>query len=361
MSIFTSSKTNLSSSPLKTDNLKTSFFKKGLAVGLISGVFYGLHSAFITFAMTKGIWASWSGDSHLPFLIKLYFLGALASVLNDSCSALWSLSNLCLKGKIADFFSVIHTKPGHLIIIASLIGGPVSNAAYIIALQTAGSLVIPVSALCIAIGAILGHVFFQRALNQHMVIGILICLSSTLMIASTQFNNSMNNHYLIGFFIALLAAFGWGIEGCLGGYATAIVDYEISIAIRQCISSLGGFILLSTLFAILSKEAFLAPKLLVEALSNIESLVFFFVSSFLAWASCGLWYKSNSMCGPALGMASNGTYAFWGPFFCWLLLGVITNHSGWNLSPMLWSAAILMFIGIFIISYHPTHFFKHKI
>ena len=71
------------------------------------------------------------------------------------------------------------------------------------------------------------------------------------------------------------------------------------------------------------------------------------------------------MCGTALGMACNGMYAFWGPFFIWIVLGVL-NIGGLaadypSLSTMQWIGALIMIAGIFCIAINPTKSIKaHK-
>ena len=65
-------------------------------------------------------------------------------------------------------------------------GGPISSAAYVVGLQMAGSIVIPISALCPAIGAILGRILYKQELNKRMVAGIVICVLSSFMIGSTD-------------------------------------------------------------------------------------------------------------------------------------------------------------------------------
>ena len=47
----------------------------------------------------------------------------------------------------------------------------------------------------------------------------------------------------IGLGLALLAALCWGIEGCVGGRATCMVDPQIAINIRQLVSGLGNLCL----------------------------------------------------------------------------------------------------------------------
>ena len=68
------------------------------------------------------------------------------------------------------------------------------------------------------------------------------------------------------------------------------------------------------------------------------------------------------MCGTALGMACNGMYAFWGPFFIWIILGVL-NIGGMAadyppLSSMQWIGALIMVVGIFCIAVNPAELLR---
>jgi len=89
-------------------------------------------------------------------------------------------------------------------------------------------------------------------------------------------------------------------------------------------------------------------------------MMLFAVSGLFAFMSFGFWYRGNSMCGAALGMACNGTYSFWGPFFCWILLGIVCGIDGWSIPTIAWIAAVLMIFGILMIAMNPLDLFKKK-
>ena len=61
-------------------------------------------------------------------------------------------------------------------------------------------------------------------------------------------------------------------------------------------------------------------------------------------------------------MACNGMYAFWGPFFIWIIMGVL--HIGGMsadyppLSVVQWIGALMMVAGIFCIAVSPAKFFN---
>lgn len=342
--------------------LSSKFFKKGITVAILSGMCYGLYSAFITLGMSNGIWADWYGvnTAALSAFVITYMLGALGSALNDTISAIWCIGIATAKGKMGDFFRTLKTKPGRMMMLAALLGGPIASTAYIVALQMAGSIVIPITALCPAIGAIMARILFKQKLTPRMLLGIAICFGATLMIGGTGFLEDAPEGLMLGILIAFIAAFGWGLEGCIAGYGTSMIDYEIGITIRQCTSGLSNLIILVPLMAIMAGNFGLAPGLLIQAVTSSDAMIWFVVSGFFAVFAYSLWYKGNSMCGAALGMACNGAYSFWGPFFCWLILGVVVGQEGWALAPIAWAAAIVMAIGILIISMNPLDLFKKK-
>lgn len=342
--------------------MSSQFFKKGITIALFSGLMYGFYSAFLTLAMTKGVWADWYGaniSGLTPFVIT-FVIAAIGSAVNDSCSAIWALGYAGYKGKLGDFFRCLNTTPGRVMIIAALIGGPISSTAYVIGLQMAGSIVIPITALCPAIGAILGKVLFKQELNKRMIIGISICVIASFMIGSTSISGGANEGAFLGVCIAFIAALGWGFEGCVAGYGTSMIDSEIGITIRQATSGISNSIILIPLFGIMAGDVGISVELLRKAFFSGPAMIWFALSGLSAFVSYMSWYKGNSMCGAALGMACNGTYSFWGPFCCWLILGVLSGIQGWTIPTIAWIAAILMIFGILVIAMNPLDLFKNK-
>lgn len=89
--------------------------------------------------------------------------------------------------------------------------------------------------------------------------------------------------------------------------------------------------------------------------------MFFFVASgFFAYTSFSNWYRGNSMCGTALGMACNGTYSFFVPLCSWIIIGLIMGIEGFALPAIAWIAALVMVAGITVIAVNPLDFLKKK-
>ncbi|HEY8891986.1 MAG TPA: hypothetical protein VIM70_17235 [Clostridium sp.] len=342
--------------------LLSGFFRKGVAIGLFSGFSYGLFSAFLALAMTKGVWSDWFGANKtgLSAFAVVYVLGALGCGVNDTLSAVWALVMAGIRGKLGDFFRTLNTKPGRMIMLAALMGGPIANSAYVIGLASAGSIIVPISALCPAIGAILGRVLYKQALTKRMILGIVICVSASAIIGISSITGGAQKGAVIGIIAAIIAAVGWGIEGCIAGYSTSMVDSEIGIAIRQTTSGLTNLIIFIPLIAIIGGNGGLSFHVIGQAFTSGPAMIWFTVSGLCAYLSYMTWYKGSSMTGVALGMATNGTYSFFGPFCCWIILGVGFGIKGWTLSPISWACAVLMAIGILIIAMNPMDLFKKR-
>jgi len=339
--------------------LASDFRRKGINIALLSGLLYGFYTAFMTLGMSKGAWVGWYGaKSGLSAFAVTYLLGALGAATNDTCSAVWAFGVAGIRGRVGDFFRCLKTKPGLVMVVAALIGGPIATTAYVIGLQKAGSIVVPISALCPAFGAILGRVWFKQELNARMMLGIAICFVASLMIGSTSLGGDAPEGMFVGMIFGFFAAIAWGFEGCVCGYGVSMIDSEVGITIRQVTSGLSNLIILIPVFGMMSGDAD-TLGMVVQSFTD-SSLIWFVVSGLCAYLSFMFWYKGNSMCGAALGMSCNGTFSFWGPFCCWIILGVIFGMDGWALPPIAWAAAVVMVIGIFLIALNPMDFFKKK-
>jgi len=345
------------------DKLKTSFLKKGLFIATISGMSYGLYIAFITLAMSVGIWEEWYGDANVAALSVFtifIFLSILANAINYSVSAIWGAGFAAIKGKMRELRRSLKTKPGRTLVIAALVGGPISGSAFVIALMMAGPIATPITALCPAIGAIFSRIFFKQKLNARMIGGIIVCVIASFLIGMQGLGADAPENMFIGILIALICAFGWGFEGCVAGHATSMIDYEIAVLIRQITTGLAGLFILVPLFAIIGGDISQAIYVTGRTVTDMGSMPIFLISGFFALFAFSLWYKGNSMCGTALGMAANGAYSFWGPFFCWVILGLFLGFEGMELSAVAWGASVLMFVGILFIAVNPFSYLKKK-
>lgn len=342
-----------------------SYRKKGIFIALMSGFLYGGYTAFMTQGMATGVWVDYYGGTGvaagLSAFALVYTLSAVGAAVNDICSAVWTLIYAAIIGRLGDFARSINTKPGRILIVAAIIGGPLASTAYVIGLQMAGSIIVPIAALNAAIGAIIGRIIYKQKLSGGMILGIVICFAAAVIIGLFGYGipegglagifGNMSGEAVIGIIAAFCAALGWGIEGAVGGYACCMVDTEVAICIRQCTSGIVNAVILCSLLAMIGGDGIGSGLVLVgHALADGPSIWMFIVAGIFASWSFKFWYKGASMCGAALGMGCNGTYAFWGPLYCLVVCGLIFGGEGWNIAWPGWVGAIIMVIGIFVLA-----------
>lgn len=339
--------------------------KKGIFIALMSGFLYGGYTAFMTQGMATGVWVDFYAGTGVAAGVSAFFLvytlSAIGAATNDICSAVWTLIYAGIIGRLGDFGRCINTKPGRILIIAAIIGGPIASTAYALGLQTAGSIIVPIASLNAAIGAILGRILYKQPLTGGMICGIAICFIAAVIIGLfgtgmpeggiAGIVGSMSGQKVLGLVAAFCAALGWGIEGCVGGYACCMVDTEIAICIRQCTSGIANAVILVSILSVIGGDGIgTGIKLVGAALTNGPSIWLFFIGGVFASWSFKFWYKGASMCGAALGMGCNGSYAFWGPLYCLVVCGLIFKTDGYMLSWMGWGAALLMVCGILVLA-----------
>lgn len=361
MGTATASTADLSTAIAKKKALEQSFFKKGVAIGLFSSVMYGLYTAFLTAAQNAGIWVDWFANLEATSFLVIFILPAIASGLNDTCSAIWALAITIKQGKLADFGRTLRTKPGAIMIGAAAVGGPIASIAYVVAISQAGPIVIPIAALCPAIGSILSRILYKQLMGPRVIAGICVCAFASGMIGMTSLTGEAQPGMVTGLILAFVAALGWGAEGCIAGYGTSMIDSQIGITIRQVTSGVGNLLIAIPILAIAGGLPLGEVYGFVgTAIADIPSIVFFAVSGLCAYFSFSSWYRANSMCGTALGMALNGTYSFTAPLCTWIILGIVMGVAGYSLAPVAWLAAFIMVCGIFLIAVNPLDFFRKE-
>lgn len=353
---------------------RKSYLVKGIAFAMASGVCYGLYTGFLTLAQTQGVWGDWfagaawgEGHAALSAFTVTFVLAALAAGINDLFSGIWSVVVCAKNRQIGDLLKTARTKPGAIMMLCAAVGGPFATIAYVVALNAAASsgnpgVIVPIAALNCAIGALLSRVLFKQKLEAHKIAGIVICMLAGTLIGGASFA-ALGPEALLGCAFAFLAAFGWGFEGCVAGFGTVLIDYRIGIAIRQLTAGALELLVAFPLLALIGSGPGTLLDLLGAALSD-RSLLIFAISGLFAMPAFSFWYKGNSMCGTALGMACNGMYAFWGPLFIWLIMCVLgigrMAEDYPPLSATQWAGALIMVAGIFCIAINPLEALKKK-
>ena len=304
----------------------------GLGNGLFSGLTYGIYSTLVMVASGYDPLVSAAGFLAAPFV---------SSGLNDLFAGIWLLFYNAKHGRLKELSRTLKTKPGQMLVVGFLLGGPVANGAYLIGLAMAGAYAIPISATCSLFGSLFAWIFLKQRPTKRVVFGMLLCVAGAIVINWAKPEGAPN--FTLGIICALIAAVCWGLEGVFSSFGGAMIDTDVAVNLRELISGLVVLILIVPLVGGL--------KLLGGTMTAGIPILWLVLSGLSAAASFVCWYKANSMVGCAIGMSLNVTYAFWGVLFCVLFLGQ-------TLTPTIVIGSIVIVLGAIIVTMNPLDLFR---
>jgi len=306
----------------------------GVTTGLISGLMYGLYTTFVLIA---GYYKPLAGA------VGLFAAPYVTSGLNDLFAGIWLTAYNVKTGRIREIGRSLRLFPGKIILIGSLVGGPIASGAYLMGLAMAGAYAIPISAMYILFGALFARIFLKQKIVPRVGIGMMICVVGAIVINWVKPEGSTN--FTLGIICAFVAAIGWALEGVFAAYGSAMLDTDVVINIRQLLSGIVDLIVILPMVG--------GMGLLKGTLFSLPPVMWLLVSGLCAAISYLCWYKSNSTIGCAMGMSLNITYAFWGVLFCILFLKQ-------PLTPTIIIGSIIIILGAVLVSVDPFELLKKK-
>ena len=278
-----------------------SYAKKGILWGLLGGFLCGCPFIFNNFGMAQ---APLSGGAVLGILV----IPVVFAFLQDVGSFIVTFLALVANGKHKECVRAVRTKPGRMLVISSLFGGPVACTCAAIGIYFAGPVYpIAISAAFPALGAVLSMVFLKERINLSSWIGILGCVLGAAIISWAPPTGEVYPHFYLGVAFAVIAAIGWALEGIVSCAGMDFIDPDVAYTLSKF------YAMCIHLFFMLPLVAGFSFKIYGLVIASVFSPVILF--AMISGATFGIgymyYYKCNNACGAARGMAFNITYVFW--------------------------------------------------
>ena len=329
-------------------------FRKGLLFGIFVGIAWGLDGVLMgqigqnrvftdpAYALSLGITKS-----------SFDFSPLVTAFFHESFCFVWVALVLLFHKQLKHvFYLLFKTKKGKAAAIAALVGSPVGMSAYLLGIKYASApYASSISVIYPGVGAVLSYFILKEKLSLRSMTGIAISLTGSFMLG---FHPSANvpDTFLKGICFAVIAVFGWALEGVIIGFAMKhIKSSEEEEASPQQLLCLRYFI------SMISYAVIVLPVIKGYPLAGhivFEGLVFKYAAVAVLGAFTYLsWYKAVDLIGSAMGTALNSTAALWTILFSALLFG---NPLTGNL--VFWGIVIV--IGVFIFAIDPSVFKKNK-
>ena len=253
---------------------------------MITGLLAGLFWAMDTFILSLGVSSS---------LFSLVY-----TFIHDFFSSIYLLF-FHRKGTLSSF-QALKSKKGKLLIVSSLLGGPIGMSAYVYSVYSIGiAYTSMISSLFPALGCLLAFLFLKEKMNKKQVIGLILCIFSVCLLGY-----GCGNGQISGILSAALCCICWALEGfiCSIVMKEGIVTNQMALQIRQCVSFL-------TYGIVIMNIGHLWNYVLL-VLNDWYILAF---ASFFGTVSYLLYYKAIKDIGVSRAMPLDITYCAWALIF----------------------------------------------
>nr|WP_320026647.1 DMT family transporter [uncultured Acetobacterium sp.] len=281
--------------------------KSGLGFGVVSGMTWGLSGVIMSIAF--GMAPFTEGAS----LLVAPLVGA---ALHDGFAGFWVFLFNLFNGKWREYGRSLRTKPGMMVCLAAMFGGPIGMSGYMLGITLAGpSYALAITAIYPAIGAILSVIFLKEKIGVRTWIGILLSIMGVAIVSWVPPAAESFPYFYAGIALAFLAAIGWGTEGVISGFGMDMVDPEVAVGIREATSFVVYLVaVIPLLLGVVGYQMFFGAF-------TTASIGVIAMAALLGGGSYICWYTAINKTGASRAMALNITYALWSVFFSWLLLG----------------------------------------
>lgn len=266
---------------------------------LLSGLTWGLNAVLISLFMT-------TFQVGNPLLAPL-----LASFAHDAFCLVYTSIYLASKQKLTTIKQLISSRDGKMMVLASLIGGPIGFTAFSLAIYYIGaSLTAIITAIFPAFGTYLAFIFLKEKRKKYQIVALCV---SILGIVALGYSSSFEiKNIWLGIVLALLCVVGWSFETIM---ITSLVkgdtiDNESALMIKQ-ITSVSSYLLVVLILFGLG---------LFQASSIQANYPVIAIAALVGTLSFLLYYKSLSLIGASKTMALNITYSAFALVFGYFIL-----------------------------------------
>lgn len=293
----------------------------------LSGFLWGIDTALLAVLTT---FLSYNSSTN-----SVIFVGILGALLHDAVCAIFMWVYISTRKKWHKTLEILN-KPRilALIIVGSLLGGPLGMSGYVLAASNIGAgYAAAISAFYPAVGTVLSALILRERLSAAKYAAFalaLIAVSALGYFSCAQDAQSYaNSNTILGLAGAILSVVGWGSEAVVCAWATRqkSIDDEIILHIRQTTSAFAYVIIaiIAIVSSIFVSSTGTSTGTSAVTSTGLESYISLNTSSLQSFKIAGMaiivgllgvssylcYYRGIAKVGASRAMAANVTYAAW--------------------------------------------------
>ncbi len=326
----------------KLTSRQVSYAKRGMGTALVAASFWGLNGILLGIVFLMAPFSTAAGV-YAPSLVQ--------AAVHDGFGCLWVFLKNIWSGKWIEYLRVLNTRPGKIICLGAVCGGPLAMSGYVLGINLAGApYALPISALCPCVGTILAAIFLKERIVPRVWLGIVLSIVGAVIVSYTPPSDEVYPHFYLGIGLSLVATFGWGLEGVLSTYGMDLVDSSVAAGLKYLTSFVVYLAAVLPLFA--------AFPFMFELFLEGRTMLLLGATAMTGAASFFLWYKALNMTGVSRTMALDTTYVLWGMLYTWLFskLGAVE----FEFTPTLVIGALIIVAGVTLVVANPKEMLKMR-
>lgn len=299
----------------------------------LSGLLWGIDTVLL--AVLTTLFTLAGSNAHENSISLVILTGIIGALLHDIVCAIFMWIYISTRKKLHKTFEILkNPKIFIIIIVSSLLGGPLGMSGYVLAANTIGAgYAAAISALYPAFGAVLSAVVLRERLSAKKYIAFSLALIAVGILGYYSCNDAQNTvsstnilNVLLGLSGALLSVIGWGSEAVVCAWATRkqSIDDETILHIRETTSAISYTIIAS----ILCFASHIEISKIFESL-NLTTLPIIIAIGLLGTGSYLSYYRGIAQVGASRAMAANVTYAVWAMVAASLIYQTMPSIIAW--------------------------------
>lgn len=293
----------------------------------LSGFLWGIDTALLAVLTT---FLSYNSSTN-----SVIFVGILGALLHDAVCAIFMWIYISTRKKWHKTLEILN-KPRilALIIVGSLLGGPLGMSGYVLAASNIGAgYAAAISAFYPAVGTVLSALILRERLSAAKYSAFALALIAVSVLGyfscAQDAQSYANSNTILGLAGAILSVVGWGSEAVVCAWATRqkSIDDEIILHIRQTTSAFAYVIIaiIAIVSSIFVSSTGTSTGTSAVTSTGLESYISLNTSSLQSFKIAGMaiivgllgvssylcYYRGIAKVGASRAMAANVTYAAW--------------------------------------------------
>jgi drug/metabolite transporter (DMT)-like permease len=325
----------------------------GYFLGLMAGMTYPFENSFLVLGQSHGPLSGFGVS-----ILEVILVALVAAGIMDLLASGWLLLFNSSKHQLSEYKRAMKTKSVKFIMLAGLLGGPISVGGVCIAIQLCPlPYVMAISALFPVFGTIFSSILLKEKMNTRLVFGILIVCIGGALVSWGPPEGTDYPYFAIGIIMALVSSIGLGLDCTVGTLGMDTLDPYIAVAIKLLTSCAINLVVLVPIVSLLltGNNIFHGWQVVGQTFAT-PFILFFVLAGLFDATTWAVSYASLATIGVGRSTAINASFAVWG-----IPISLIFNALGlipYAVTTMCIVGSVILFIGVILVVINPKELLK---